>query len=176
MKTRVFKQLLIDFANKLEDTKTNTNTNTSYTYEFEETLSYFRVSREWQGEHDVNIIEFNKKNNDYSIEINEVDSIPSSYVSMIIDAILEYRATPLEQRKDEDLYYIRFTDGNDKSNGYLNKYLGNISTSEYFVDDYHERSYQKTKFTKVDIEEWAKTKDPKIIDWIIKRLGEEVED
>lgn len=173
MKTRVFKQLLIDFANKLEDTKTNTNT--SYTYEFEETLSYLRVRREWQGEHDVNIIEFNKKNNDYSIAINEVDSIPSSYVSMIIDAILEYRATPLEQRKDDKLYYIHFTDDN-KSSGYLNKYLGNMSTSEYFVDDYHERSYQKTKFTKADIEEWAKTKDPKIIDWIIKCLGEEVEE
>lgn len=109
--------------------------------------------------------------NDYNFSMSSQVDYDEINVKDIIEALVEYAKTPLEERGDLKRFYIRLIDDID---GYLNYDKENRL---YFIDNVSEAQedddYQ-VKFSRSEIESWAGTDNNVIIDWLIKKFGEEV--
>lgn len=100
------------------------------------------------------------------IRIDEMDFY--DYMRLC-NLIAEYLNTPLEEREDEKRWYIKFSD-------YAYSYLNlNQINGKYLIENRELPRNFQTKFTRSEIAGWAGTKNDEVIDWIIKKFGEEVE-
>lgn len=99
---------------------------------------------------------------------SDSSGLTKSEQEVLAKLVFEYGMTPLEERKDEQCWYIHLFEDADE---YLN-----LQKDEgfYELSDKVETGSHKTKFTRSEIEDWAGTNSDEIIDWIIDKFGEEV--
>ncbi len=107
--------------------------------------------------------------NDYSFVFSPGVNINDTETARMLGVLVDYAATPLKERKDEQRWYIHLFEDTD---GYLN-----LQKDEgfYELSTKMETVSHKTKFTRSEIEDWAGTNSDEIIDWIIDKFGEEAE-
>lgn len=135
--------------------------------------------------------EVNVTNEEIIITVNNTFGFPRAYVSKtemdkyeftltsdveyddyhvreLIKALLKYSRTPLNER-GEKRWRVQL--GNGAGGNYLNY---RRRERNYVISNGDDSELYQTKFTRSEIEDWAGTDNDVIIDWLIKKFGEEV--
>lgn len=164
MKTEDFKVVLMQLTDKLNQRKLG---EVIY-YKFVETEDELAICINVVN---TKVVSVSKKKEDYFYYVvNSGMNLGGGEIASFIEKIMKYVTTPVTERESNEFekrWHIHIFEDYDE---YLNRFGDGMLTLGNKVQN---KTIQ-TKFTRSEIAKYLKTDDEKIIDWFIKRFGEEI--